>query len=256
MPELIIPENYSPATDALKNKTVLITGAGDGLGKALSIRAAELGATVILLGRTVAKLEAVYDEIEHAGGPTAAIYPLDLSGASVEDYQQLAETIRAEFGHLDALVHCAATLGPMTPLARFPASEWQKTLQTNLTGPVFLTQACFSLLIDAPSSALIFTVDNKSSAFWGAYGVAKAAVVASMKIFADELDSTRNDDGQRIVSVNAIEPGPMRTQLRRIAYPGEDSQAVTPVSNYINKYIYLIDFVKNQFNGEVYQVIP
>lgn len=126
MPLFTCPHHYAPGTEALKNRTILLTGAGDGLGKSLAVKAAALGANVILLGRTVAKLTAVYDEIEANDSPLAAIYPLDLGGASIADYRQMAESIGAEFGQLHSIVHCAASLGPMTPLSQYPAGDWQK----------------------------------------------------------------------------------------------------------------------------------
>ena len=249
MPIFTVPDSYLPSPEGFANSTILVTGAGDGLGKSLAIKLASLGANVILLGRTVAKLESVYDEIEKSRAPQAAIYPLDLSGASVENYQEMARSIEGEFGKLDGLVHCAAALGPMTPLAHYPVSDWQKTLHTNLTGPVFLTQSCLSLLTQSESSSIIFTLDSKTRAYWGAYGIAKSAIESSMRIFADELDTTTNQSGKRIVSVNAVEPGPMRTQIRRLAFPGENAQRVPKPVNFADYYLYLLDKKIDQPNG-------
>ena len=254
MPNAMIPVDYSPTENGLEGKVILVTGAGDGMGKALSIRAAQLGATVILLGRTTAKLGKVYDEIERMGGPQAAIYPLDLSGASVEDYAQLASIVESECKRIDALVHCAASLGPMTPLKFFPASEWQKTLHVNLTGPIFLTQACLDLLAFAKQASIVFTVDDKVSAYWGAYGISKSALLAATKMLADELDTSASADSSPIVNVNAIKPGPMRTQLRRTAYPGENAQSIASVDTYLNAYLYLIDPTTRKGTGLTYRV--
>ena len=159
--------SYTPSSQALQGSVILITGAGAGLGKALALACASLGAKVILLGRTVPKLEVVYDAIEHNGFPQAAIYPLDLAGASPKDYEQMALSIEIEFGHLNGLVHCAASLGPMTPLANYPAKDWLNTLQTNLNGPVLLSQACLYLLIKPEVTSLIFTIDDKSQSLLG-----------------------------------------------------------------------------------------
>ena len=153
----------------------------------------------------------------------------------------MAESIRGEFGTLDGLVHCAASLGPMTPLAGYPAADWQKTLQTNLTGPTFLTQACLPLLIESGSASLIYTLDDKSRAYWGAYGISKAALEASMQIYADELDNTKNATGEHAVKVNAVQPGPMRTQIRRLAYPGENMQSIPLPDEQLRHYLYLLD---------------
>ncbi len=243
--------NYTPAVDALADTVVLVTGAGDGLGRSLAVKSASLGATVILLGRTVAKLEAVYDEIGNHNFPRAAIFPLDLATTSMQCYPQLAESIANEFGKLNALVHCAASLGPMTPLANYPASEWQKILQSNLTAPVFLTQACLGMLTRSNPASILFTVDGKSRAYWGAYGVSKAAIESTMRIFADELDSKRDAKGKHLVSVNAIEPGAMRTHIRRSAYPGENSQSIHSPENFLDSYLYLLDPSTEKPNGQV-----
>lgn len=251
MPAFTQFDNYTPAADALADTVVLVTGAGDGLGRSLAVKSASLGATVILLGRTEAKLEAVYDEIETHNYPQAAIFPLDLATASMQCYPQLAESIASEFGKLNALVHCAASLGPMTPLANYPASEWQKILQTNLTAPVFLTQACLGLLTQDNPTSILFTIDSKSRAYWGAYGVSKAAIESTMRIFADELDNKRDAQGGRLVSVNAIEPGAMRTHIRRSAYPGEILQSNHSPEIYLDSYLYLLDPSTEKPNGQV-----
>ncbi len=251
MPSFTLPTHYVPNTDALKNRVVLITGAGGGLGKPLSIKLAALGATVILLGKTIKKLEVVYDEIETSGYPLAAIYPLDLSGASTEHYQQMAASISAEFGRLDGIVHCAANLGTMTPLSHYSAGDWQKTVQVNLTGPMFLTQACLPLLTQADTASVIFTVDRKPHAYWGAYGICKAGIESAVCILADEVESRKNVAGERILSVNAVVPGPMQTHIRRTAFPGENAQSIPPADNYLSSYVYLLDPTIDKPNGQV-----
>lgn len=251
MPPCTLADNYKPAASALADTVVLITGAGGGLGRSLALKTASLGATLILLGKTVAKLEAVYDEIDRLNFPQAAIFPLDFATASMQNYPQLAESISKEFGKLNALVHCAASLGPMTPLANYPASDWQKILQINLTAPTFLTQACLGLLLKGNPASILFTTDSKSRAYWGAYGVSKAAIESTMQIFADELDAKRDAQGRHQVSVNAVEPGAMRTHIRRMAYPGEDSQSVELPESYLDNFIYLLDPSTEKPNGQI-----
>ncbi|MEM7208238.1 MAG: SDR family NAD(P)-dependent oxidoreductase [Pseudomonadota bacterium] len=235
----------------LNDTVTLVTGAGDGLGKSLALRIAGLGGTVVLLGRTVYKLESVYDEIIQAGAPQAAIYPLDLSGASAEDYHQLANAIRDEFGRLDNLIHCAATLGAQTPLQQYPAKDWFDTLQANLSGPFFLTQSCLSLLEKSQNASITFTLDRKSSAYWGVYGISKSAVETMMQILADEQEYKRNQDDQRRISINAVMPGPMRTHIRRRAYPGENVQSVMEPDAYVDAYLDLLLPGAKKPNGKV-----
>lgn len=206
----------------LAGRVVLVTGAGDGLGATLARAAGAAGAEVILLGHGVRKLEAVYDAIVAAGGPRPAIYPLDLEGTSPEEYAELGERVRAACGRLDALVHNAAMLGPQTPLEHYPPLEWARVLQVNLNGPLLLTQACLPLLRAGREPAIVFVGDERRSAYWGAYGVSKAAVAALADILRDELDSGTP------IAVHHLDPGPMRTPLRVRAFPGAHPDEAPP----------------------------
>lgn len=204
----------SPAVPDLSGRTLLITGAGDGLGAALARACGSAGAEVILLGRTVRKLESVYDAIVAGGGPEPAIYPLDLEGAAPEDYGELAARLDEACGRLDALVHNAATLGEQTPLEFHSPLEWARALQVNLSGPLLLTQACLPLLRKAERGDIVFIDDDCRGAYWGAYGISKAAAAALAGMLAEELEQEPN------LRVHRIEPGPMRTGLRSRAFPG------------------------------------
>lgn len=203
-----------PASPSLSGRTVLITGAGDGLGAALARACGAAGAEVILLGRTVRKLETVYDEITAAGGPEPGIYPLDLEGAAPNEYAELAERIREACGGLDALVHNAAALGDQTPLEFYRPIEWARVLQVNLNGPLLLTQACLPLLRESDDGQLVFVDDPQRGAYWGAYGVSKAAVGAMVEMLQAELDQ------EPALRVHRFDPGPMRTGFRTRAFPG------------------------------------
>ena len=211
------------AAPDVRGRVVLITGAGDGLGAALARACGGAGAEVILLGRTVRKLEGVYDDIVAAGGPEPAIYPLDLEGATPEDYAELAQRVGESIGRLDALVHNAALLGAQTPLEHYPPLEWARVLQANLTGPLLLTQACLPLLRSGTRPAIVFVGDERRSAYWGAYGTSKAAVKAMAEILRDELET------EPAVAVRWIMPGNLRTGFRARAFPGAlPSEAAPP----------------------------
>ncbi|MFW5969512.1 MAG: SDR family NAD(P)-dependent oxidoreductase [Halofilum sp. (in: g-proteobacteria)] len=201
-------------TPDLHVRTILITGAGDGLGAALARGAGTAGAEVILLGRTVHKLETVYDAIVADGGPQPAIYPLDLEGATAADYAELADRIDDQCGHLDAVIHNAAMLGPQTPLEHYDPLEWARVLQVNLTAPMLLTQAVIPLLRTSRDAVVLFLGEQRQSAYWGAYGVSKAGVNALAQILRDELA------GNAGIRVEYRDPGPMRTPMRRKAFPG------------------------------------
>ena len=169
--------NYKPAPDLLKDRVILVTGASDGIGAAAAKSFAAHGATVVLLGRNIRKLEKVYDEIEALGAPQPAIYPMNLDGAATKDYTALAETLDKEFGRLDGLLHNAALLGTLTPLDQYDLEQWAKVMQVNLHAPYLLTRAVLPLLRNTTDASVIFTssqVGRKGRAYWGAYGITNA----------------------------------------------------------------------------------
>lgn len=211
--------NYQPTQDLLKGRTILVTGAGDGIGRAASIAYATHGSTVVLLGRTLAKLEKVYDEIEEAGGTQPAIYPMNLEGATDHDYYELAETLDKEFGSLDGLLHSAAQLRLMSRIDDYDIETWYQVMQVNLNGPFMLTQACLPLLKRSDDASVVFTSDSvgrKAKAYWGAYAVSKFGVEGFMQLLSEETRDSTN------IRVNSVDPGPTNTNLRAAAYPGEN----------------------------------
>ncbi len=224
---------YQAQQDFLKNKIILITGAGDGLGKTAAINYAAYGATVVLLGRTIKKLEATYDEIINAGYPEPAIYPLNLEGATPKDYEDLANTLKEQFGGLHGLLHNAAAFGVSTPMQQHDIEVWYKVMQVNLNAPFVMTRALLPLLRETKGSKILFTTDDKTKAYWGAYAISKDAITSFMKVLGDELDTENNP-----VQVNAINPGPVRTQMRVRAFPGEDPSTMPVTDTVMPAYLY------------------
>ncbi len=218
-----LPDNWQAPENALKDKVILVTGSGDGIGKALAIDLARLGATIILLGKTTRKLELVYDQIEEKGYPQAAIYPMNLEGAAPKDYQDLAEVIEKNFGHLDVLINNAAMLGDLAPMKGYDPKTWLRTMQVDLNAPFLLTQALIPVIQKSGKGNIIFTLDDKTRAYWGAYGVAKHALQGMISILAHELDDDRFP-----IRANGVNPGPCRTNMRAISYPGESFEEVPP----------------------------
>ena len=210
-----IPQPYEPPATLLKDRVVLVTGAGAGLGRALALACARAGATAVLAGRTVAKLEAVYDTIKAAGGAEPAIYPINLAGASWNDYEQLAATLEREFGQLHGLAHCAAHFKGFGPMAEVEPRDWLETLQVNLTAAYALTRHCLPLLDKSGDASVVFVSDDsgrRGKAYAGAYGVSKFALEGLMQTWAQELE------GAGRVRLNTLDPGPMDTALRRKGY--------------------------------------
>ena len=203
------------STTNFKDKVILITGASDGIGKSTAIECARLGATVIIHGKTLPKLEALYDEIVNAGYAEPVIYPLDFEKMTAEDCDTLNEVIHKDFGKLDGLFNNAGWLGASSPIQQYDRKLWHRVIQINLNATVMLTQACISLLNNEDSSSIVFTLDDKNTAYWGAYGVAKAGLRSFMEILADELENTR-------ISVKGLDPGKVRTNFRTRAFPAEN----------------------------------
>ena len=230
-------DDYSPPNDLLTGRTILVTGAGDGIGRAAALAYAAHGATVVLLGRTLAKLEAVYDAIEQAGGSTPALYPMNLEGARDKDYTELTQRLQTEFGSLEGILHNAAQLQLLSRIDDYDIETWYKVMQVNLNAPFMLTQACLPLLRKAEDASILFTSDmvgRTAKAYWGAYAVSKFGVEGLMQVLADE---TRDSSAIR---VNSIDPGPTRTPMRGQAYPGEDPRTLKTPEALMPLYLWLM----------------
>ena len=243
--------DYHAPLDLLRDRVLLVTGAGDGIGRAVSLALARHGATVVLLGRTVAKLEAVYDAIEAAGGPQPAIYPLDLAGALPVHYEELAARVEESLGRMDGLLHNAAELGTLTPLEQYEPELWSRVVQVNLNAPFLLTRACLPLLRRAPDASVVFTtaaVGRRGRAYWGAYAVAYGAVETLMQVLADELESTPH------VRVNSLDPGRVRTTLHARIYPAEDPSRRPPPEAVVPAYLYLLGPDSRDTSGQALAV--
>lgn len=241
-----LPEHYQADSDCLHSRVLLVTGAGGGIGRTAALALARHGATVILLGRTMATLEAVYDEIEAEGLAQPAIYPMNLEGATEKDYRDMCDALDAEFGRLDGILHNASDLGDRTAIRDYTSATWQRVLQVNTTAPFMLTQALLPLLERAGDASVLFTssgVAPRGRAFWGAYAASKAASDNLMQTLADEFDGT----GLRFNSVN---PGATRTAMRTRAYPAEDPGTVKPPEALMPLYLYLLGPDSRGVNGQ------
>lgn len=239
--------DYQAPPDLLKERIILITGAGTGIGKAAAQTFAAHGATVVLLGRNMHDLEAVYDAIEAADSPQPAIYPMNLEGASPKDYEDLTTILENEFGRLDGLLHNAAELGTLTPLEQYELETWAKVMQVNLHAPYLLTRACLPLLCRSRGASILFTtadVARRGRAYWGAYSIAYAGVENMMQILSHELEENT------CIRVNSIDPGVVRTGMRAEAYPGEDPNTVVKPGTIMPAYLYLMGNDSEEVNGQ------
>ena len=240
---------YQASPDLLKDRTILVTGAGSGIGRTAALTYARHGATVILLGRNTEKLDAVYDEIEDNGWPQPAIIPLNLEVATDHDFVQLAETIEKEFGQLDGLLHNAGLLGELKPISQYQTADWQQIMQVNLTAPMMMSRELLPLMRLSEQASIIFTssgVGHKGRAHWGAYSASKFATEGLMQVMADE------EDGISPVRVNTINPGGTRTAMRASAFPGEDPQSLPTPEDIMPLYLYLMGDDSKDENGQAF----
>lgn len=249
MNELIkIPSNFKPQENCLKDKVILITGTGDGIGATAAKTFAKYGATIILLSKTEKKIVAINDEIVDAGYPQPAIITLNLENATADDYNGLAHTLEAEFGQLDGLLHNAAMFEGLSPISQFDNTLWNRIIQVNLNAPFLLSQAMIPLLNKSQSASMVFTssgVAHQGRAYWNAYGVTKAAGDNLMEMLADELETSTP------IRVNSIDPGRVRTRMRALAFPGEDPMTVPAPEYIMNNYIYLMSDESKEVNGKI-----
>jgi NAD(P)-dependent dehydrogenase (short-subunit alcohol dehydrogenase family) len=242
---ITLPEYFSAVPDLLKEKVILVTGATGGFGKVVSIALARHGATVVLLARNLRLVEALYDEIEQAGGPTPAIYPMNLEGATEHDYVELANNIESGLGRLDGMIHCAASLGAPTVFAQSDVATWYQAHQVNLHAPYLLTRACLPLLSRAPRASLLFMIDDKTGAYWDAYQVSKQGVTAMAGLLAREYEGSN-------VHVNCFNPGKTRTSLQIRAYPAADGNDQLPLpQDHVDTFLYLMSAAANE-NGQIF----
>ena len=241
-------KNYQAAPDLLKDRVILVTGAGQGVGRTAALTFAAHGATVILHGRKVPKLEAVYDEIEAAGHAKPAIFPLDMEKASDHDYEAFAHAIEREFGRLDGILHNAAQGQRLSPLENQSLDLWLQLLRVNLAAPFALTRACFPLLKLSPDASVVFTGESHGhapAAYWGGFAVAKSGLETLVKIWSDEWEMYPQ------LRVNALIPGPVNSPQRTMTHPGEAKGTLPSPEDLMPNYLYLMGSDSRGISGQI-----
>ncbi len=243
---MIVSRDHIFKDGELKDKVILVTGANRGFGLAITMSLSKAGATVIMLGRDLGSLEYAYDAVVDAGYNEPILYPLDLEGATPENYQELQDNILDKFEKLDGLIHNAAILGAQMPIEQYDIKLWYSTLQINLSAPFMLTQFLIPLLLKSEDARILFlssSVGRKAKAYWGAYSVSKFGIEGFAKTLSEELEKTN-------ISVNTINPGKLRTEMRRTAYPAEDSSTVPMPVEKSAAIVYLLSSLSPKMNGE------
>lgn len=232
----IPPDHYIPHPKLLAAHNILITGASRGIGRAVAIHFAEYGAHTIISGRDVSELEKTYDTIVAAGGPTPMIAPFDLQSENENDYARFAQLLSEHYPQLNGVLHNAAFLGDLSPIADVTLSDWRTALQVNVSAVFLLTRSLLPLMQAAEYGSMILSADcvgRHPQAYWGGYAVSKCALEGLMAVLADELECMS-------IRVNSIDPGAVQTDMRRKAYPGEAPDQTPPPARVVNAYLYLM----------------
>jgi len=245
--------NYKAPANLLAGRVILVTGASRGVGRAVALACARHGGTVVVNGRNIALLDAIYDEITGAGLAEPAALPLDLDTAGWREYAQAAKLIETQLGRLDGIAHCASHLEKLSSLETQTIDEWQHMLRVNLIAPFAINQACARLLRQSPDASVVITSETHASApaaFWGGYAVSKAGLETLAKIQADEWSG---DEKRRI---NTVVPGPINSPLRSKTHPGELADALPSPESLLPIYLYLLGPDSHGVSGQTFRGQP
>lgn len=236
----------------LSGRVILVTGAGDGIGRCAAMTYAALGATVILLGKTASKLKHVSDKIIQLGGNAPTIIPLDHATAGKREYQGVAAAIASDFSRLDGALLNAGILGSLAPFIQVNEAEFDSVMQINVKSQLLLSQALLPLMFTTPHASLIFTssgVGRQGRALWGSYAISKFAIEGMMQTIADEYKQTS-------LRVNCINPGATRTRMRAKASPNEDPNILRTPEQIMPTYIFLMSNTSNGTSGQSLDAQP
>ena len=239
--------DFKPSKDCLKDKTILITGTGSGIGRTAAKTLSQFGAQLILLSQDTGKLESLYQEIIEQGFKEPLIHPMNFESAEEKEYLKVKEAVEDQFDKLDGLINNAGVLGEKKPLGQYEYSIWKKVLNVNLDSAFLLTKTLLPLLNHSKLSSVVFTssgVGKKGRAYWGAYAISKFATEGMMEVFADELENTTK------IRVNCVNPGAVRTKMREEAYPAEDPETNPLPKEIMNLYVYLMCDASKEINGQ------
>ena len=235
----------------LSKKTILITGATDGIGKALAIEFSKLGANIILLGRDSSKLDTVYDQLEHSyESQKHLILEVDLALLNNESVHEIARVINDEYEALDGIINNAAILGTMTTLKDYELSRWDAVININLRAPFLLSRTLIPALEDSRMPRIIFTssgVADVGRAFWGAYSVSKFGLKGLAEIFANELETTSS------IKVFNFDPGATQTKMRASARPAEDPNTLKTPNELLKCYLWFFSEDSSESSNHYYK---
>jgi NAD(P)-dependent dehydrogenase (short-subunit alcohol dehydrogenase family) len=227
--------------EMLGGKVALITGASQGLGRALALAYAREGARVVINARSEESIRPVAGGVEALGAEVLAL-AADVSESA--DVRRLVDAAVGHFDRIDVLVNNAGVLGPRVAIAEYPEDEWRRVIDANLTGPFLVSKAVVPHMPEGGSIVNVVSgVSVEGRPEWGAYSVSKFGVEGLTQILASELED-------RGIRVNAVDPGGMRTEMRAAAYPEEDpTTRITPEEN-TGVFLYLASDESKGVTGE------
>lgn len=253
MSDTFNPTTHNARPDELAGRIIAITGASSGIGRAVALACARVGANVILLGRNARKLEEVHAQIEAAGAPEPVIAVLDLEKAIASDYDALVAAVLERFGRLDGLLHNAGILGTLSPIEHYDVPTWCRVLHVNVTAAFALTQVLMPALRQSQDASILFTsssVGRHGRAYWGAYAASKFATEGLMQVLAAETENITH------IRVNSLNPGRARTMMRRQAYPAEDINTLPLPESLTGPYIALLGPASRGITGRTFDAQP
>ena len=235
----------------LSKKTILITGATDGIGKTLAIEFSKLGANIILLGKDSSKLDTVYDQLEHSyESQKHLILQVDLALLNNESVHEIASVIADEYEILDGIINNAAILGTMTTLEDYELSRWDEVININLRAPFLISRTLKPALENSLMPRIIFTssgVADIGRAFWGAYSVSKFGLKGLAEIFANELETTSS------IKVFNFDPGATQTKMRASARPSEDPTSLKTPNELVSCYLWFFSEDSSESKNHYYK---
>jgi NAD(P)-dependent dehydrogenase (short-subunit alcohol dehydrogenase family) len=243
-------KTYQATNNLLKDRVILVTGAGQGIGKTAALTFAKHGATVILLDKQIKSLEATYDAIEAANYPEALIFAMDLEKASEDDFKSLADGIYHQLGRLDGILHNATHFNNLSPLEIQTSAQFEQMFKVNVIAPFALTKACLPLLRRANDVSVIFTSSSaaqEAKPFWGSHGISKVAADTMMKMWAQEIDSPN-------IRFNSIVPGALQSPQRKKTHPGEVHGDLPTMESAMPIYLYLMGTDSKGTTGQIWPV--
>ena len=233
--------------DSLKGKTIVITGAGSGIGRQAAKSFSDFGANLILLSKDQGKLESLYDEINADNSKNIIIQPMDFEKAEEREFEEIVGAIKEEHSIIDGLLNNVGILGEKKSLEQYNFSTWTSVLQVNLHASFLLTKNLIPLLKKSNNGSIVFTssgVGRKGKAYWGAYSISKFATEGMMQILSEEFQNTSR------IRVNSINPGPVRTKMRELAYPAENPEVNPLAADIMKYYLYLMSDQSLKISGQ------